>query len=56
MANDIQTMKDAPGVIASMAAKMLADKTQFCQTIDKLDPSEYSGKNGFNAGDTIYIN
>lgn len=56
MANDIQTLKDAPGVIAAMAAKMLADKVQFCKTIDKADKSDYDGKNGYNAGDTIYIN
>lgn len=56
MANDIQTLKDAPGVIAAMAAKMLADKVQFCKTIDKADKADYDGKNGYNAGDTIYIN
>lgn len=56
MSNDIQTLKDAPGVIAAMAAKMLADKVQFCKTIDKADKSDYDGKNGYQAGDTIYIN
>lgn len=56
MSNDINTLKDAPGVIASMAAKMLADKVQFCKTIDKADKSDYDGKNGYQAGDTIYIN
>lgn len=56
MANDIQTLKDAPGVIAAMAAKMLADKVQFCKTIEKADKSDYDGKNGYQAGDTIYIN
>jgi len=56
MANDIQTMKDAPGVIAAVAAKMLADKVQFCKTIDQADKSDYDGKNGYNAGDTILIN
>ena len=40
MANDIQTLKDAPGVIAAMAAKMLADKVQFCKTIEKADKSD----------------
>lgn len=56
MSNDIQTLKDAPGVIAAVAAKMLADKVQFCKTIDKADKSDYDGKNGYQAGDTIYIN
>lgn len=56
MANTFNTLKDAPGVIASLGAKMLADKMQFCKTIEKEDPNEFEGKNGFNAGDTIYIN
>jgi hypothetical protein len=38
-----------------MAAKMLADKTQFCKSIDKADESDWAGKNGYNSGDTIYI-
>lgn len=56
MANNITTMKNAPGVIAAMAAKMLADKLQFTKTIDKADESDFDGKNGYKAGDTIYIN
>jgi len=56
MSNDIQTLKDAPGVIAAVAAKMLADKVQFAKNIEKADKSDYDGKNGYQAGDTIYIN
>lgn len=56
MANDINTLKDAPGIIAALSAKMLANKLQFCRTIDKADESDFGGKNGFNAGDTIHIN
>jgi hypothetical protein len=56
MPNDIQTMKDAPGVIAALAAKMLSDKVQFAKTIDQADQSDYNGKNGYMAGDTILIN
>lgn len=56
MPNTINTLKNAPGVIAAMAAKMLADKVQFCKVIDKADESDFNGKNGYNAGDTIYIN
>jgi len=56
MANTFNTLKDAPGVIASLGAKMLADKMQFVKTIEKEDSSEFDGKNGYNAGDTIYIN
>jgi hypothetical protein len=56
MSNNFNTIKNAPGVVAGLAAKMLADKMQFCKTIDKADESDYDGKNGFQAGDTIYIN
>lgn len=56
MANTINTLKDAPGVIAKLGAKMLADKCKFAKSIEKADASDFGGKNGFNAGDTIYIN
>ena len=56
MANTINTLKDAPGVIAKLAAGMLADKCQFAKSIDQADASDYDGKNSFNAGDTILIN
>lgn len=56
MATGINTLKDAPGVIAKLGAAMLADKCQFAKSIDKADESDFQGKNGFNAGDTIYIN
>lgn len=55
MVNNINNLKDAPGVIAKLSAAMLADKVQFSKTIDKADESDYQGKNGFNAGDTIQI-
>jgi hypothetical protein len=55
MANVINNIKDAPGVIAKMAAQMLADKTQFCKSIDKEDSSVFNGINGYQAGDTIQI-
>jgi hypothetical protein len=55
MANTPNTLKNAPGVVAKMAAAMFADKTVFCKSIDKAEKSDYDGKNGYNAGDTIYI-
>jgi hypothetical protein len=55
MVNKPNTLKDAPGVVAALAAKMLADKTQFCKSIDKADKSDFDGKNGYNAGDTITV-
>jgi len=44
------------GVIAKLAAGTLVDNLQFCRTIDKADKSDYDGKNGYKAGDTIQIN
>lgn len=55
MANAINQLKDAPGVIAGLAAKMLADKVQFSKTIEKADSSDFDGKSGYKAGDTIQI-
>ncbi len=55
MPNTINTLKNAPGVIAKLAAGMLEDKVQFAKSIDKADESDWGGKNGYNAGDTIYI-
>ena len=56
MANSINNVKDAAGIIAKMGAAMLADKCQFAKTIDKADSNDFQGKNGFMAGDTIQIN
>jgi hypothetical protein len=55
MPNSILTMKNAPGVVAKLAAKMFANKLQFAKIVDQADESDFGGKNGFNAGDTIYI-
>lgn len=55
MSNSIQTVKAAAGLLAKAAAVELVDNLQFCKSIDKADPSDYKGKNGYSAGDTIYI-
>jgi len=55
MTNTFNTNKDAPGIIAKAAAKMLSDNLMFCKSIAKADKSDYKGKNGYGAGDTIYI-
>lgn len=55
MPNTINTLKSAPGIIAKMAAGMLEDKVQFAKAIDKADVSDFDGKNGYQAGDTIYV-
>jgi len=54
MANTFNNIKDAPGIIAKAAAQTLKDNLVFCNTIDMADASDYDGKNGYKAGDTIY--
>jgi hypothetical protein len=53
MANTFNNIKDAPGIIAKAAAQTLKDNLVFCNTIDKADASDFGGKNGYKAGDTI---
>lgn len=55
MPNAINNVKDVGTVIAKMAAKMLADETQFLKSIDKEPASSFSQVNGYNVGDTINI-
>lgn len=56
MANTITNVKEVGGIVAKLAAKMLADEMQFCKSITKVDEKEFNGKNGYKAGSTIYIN
>lgn len=53
--NNTTQMKNL-GVIAKLMAGTLVDNLQFCRTIDKADKSDFDGKNGYKAGDTIQIN
>lgn len=55
MANNINTVKSNAAIIAKIAAGMLVDNLQFAKSISKADASDYNGKNGYSAGDTIYI-
>lgn len=55
MTNSINNVSDAGKVIAKMAAKMLADKTQFLKSIDKEPASSFSQVNGYNVGQSIKI-
>ncbi len=55
MPNTINTLKNAPGVIAKLAAGMLEDKVQFAKSIEMADKSDFDGKNGYQSGDTIQI-
>lgn len=55
MANNINTVKSNAAIIAKVAAGMLVDNLQFAKSISKADESDYNGKNGYSAGDTIQI-
>ena len=55
MTNTVNTMKNAPGVVAKLAAGMLEDKVQFAKSIDMADASDLGGKNGYQSGDTVYV-
>lgn len=54
MSNTHNNIKDAGGIIAKAAAQTLKDNMVFCNAIDQADKSDYDGKNGYKAGDTIY--
>ena len=54
MANNFNNIKSAPGIIAKAAAQTLKDNLVFGSTIEKADASDFDGKNGFKAGDTIF--
>lgn len=57
MANNFTTNKNAPGVVAKLMAKMLADKVQFVKAIDKEDGGQFGESyKSVQPGDTIYIN
>lgn len=56
MTNAVNTVKSAGGIVAKMAAGFLADHVQFVKSIDKADASDFEGKNGYQAGDTVQIN
>lgn len=55
MANTLNTVKNNAGIIAKLAAGTLVDNLQFCKSIGKADASDFNGKNGYSAGDTVYI-
>ena len=55
MSNVFSNIKDVGGIIAKAASKEFADNLQFCKSIAKADASDYQGKNGYSAGDTLFI-
>lgn len=57
MANLFTTNKNAPGIVAKLMAKMLADKVQFVKAIDKEDAGTFGESfKSVQSGDTIYVN
>jgi hypothetical protein len=56
MANTISNVKDVGTIIAKTSAKLFEDNLAFCKSIGKADESDFNGKNGFKAGDTINVN
>lgn len=54
MPNTINTIKDGPGIFAKGIAETLRDNLVLGSFVDKADKSDFDGKNGFKAGDTIY--
>lgn len=55
MSATLNTIKSNAGIIAKLAAGEFVDNLQFCKTIGQADANDYKGKNGYSAGDTVYI-
>lgn len=55
MANNHNTIKNGPGLFLKAAAQMLEDELQFTKSIEKAPAEDFNGKNGYSAGDTVYI-
>lgn len=55
MANSVNNIKAAGIIIAKAAAQTLKDNMKFCSTIDKADETDFEGKNGYKAGDSISV-
>lgn len=56
MVNTISNIKEVGSVIAKAGAKLFEDNLAFCKSIAKADESDFDGKNGYKAGQTININ
>lgn len=56
MANTINNINEVGAILARAAAETLRDNLVFGKTISKADASEFDGKNGYKAGQTIKIN
>lgn len=56
MANTISNIKEVGSVLAKAGAKLFEDNLTFCKSIAQADESDFDGKNGYKAGQTININ
>lgn len=56
MAQTISNIKEVGGVLAKAGAKLFEDNLAFCKSIAQADESDFDGKNGYKAGQTIYVN
>lgn len=56
MAQTISNIKEVGGVLAKAGAKLFEDNLSFCKSIAQADESDFDGKNGYKAGQTIYVN
>lgn len=56
MTNTINNIKDVGTVLAKVSAKVFEDNLMFCKSIAQADASDFDGKNGYKAGETININ
>lgn len=55
MPNAFNTIKSAGQVLAKAAAQEFVDNLKFGKSIAKADETDFDGKNGYKAGDTIQI-
>jgi hypothetical protein len=55
MANTINNVKDVGTIIAKMAAATFDDNLAFCKSVQRADESDFNGKNGYKAGQSISI-
>lgn len=55
MSNDFNNINDNAAIICKAAAEEFKESIHFVKSVEKVDPNEYKGKNGYKAGSTIHI-
>ena len=56
MVNTPSTIKNAGGILTKYAAQIISDSVNAYKSIVKIPESEFDSKNGYKAGDTLYVN